>query len=621
MKQILIPALVLATIATMLLPMPAGILDFLLLSNLVLSLFLLLTALYVPEPVRLSSLPGLLLLLTLFRLSLNISTTRSILSKGSAGQAVETFGELVIGGSPIVGLVIFLIITVVQFVVIAKGAERVAEVSARFTLDAMPGKQMSIDADMRGGLIDFETARRKRHEIQVESRFYGALDGSMKFVKGDAIAGILIAAINIVGGLLVGIFQGGLSPASAANKYLILSVGDGLLAQIPALLNSLAAGMVVTRVVNIEGATLAEELFHQLNSMQSVKYAVAGIAALMGCVPGMPTMVCLVLAAVLLLCAPASTPQPQDGLATVKEFLPKVPATLEIELSADTARLLQEDGAMVAAIEQFRQDVYAESGLFLARPTLNIVRFHDEQGVVIRHRGLLFRRIAPDQPAEMNRALIQGLGDMVRSRKGEIVDDLMTRRILDHFDREAPELVANVVPGLVSITVLTEILRALVQEDVSIKSLDVILQTVAESHGKAAGARALVEEVRIALRRGICSSLVDSEGRMPVITIDSILEVAFIKCECGGDVVDAEMLEVLIGGVETLLAGSDKDAIGVLVVSRKARKLIRECLAARRIECAVLAHEELPEDLELHKVAHIEAGEKFEDRELARVAA
>ena len=255
----------------MLLPVPPAVMDFLLVGNLILALVLFLSTLYIPDTLRLSALPTMLLLATLYRLALNISTTRNILSAGDGGRVVEAFGGIVIQGNLVVGVVIFLIITLVQFIVIAKGSERVAEVSARFTLDALPGKQMSIDADVRAGVIDVSTARVKRQDLQTESRFYGALDGAMKFVKGDAIAGIIITVINIVGGLAIGIISEGLPLPLAVTKYTTLTIGDGLVAQIPALLNSLAAGIVVTRVARGDDASLAGELLSQLGQVKRAK--------------------------------------------------------------------------------------------------------------------------------------------------------------------------------------------------------------------------------------------------------------------------------------------------------------------------------------------------------------
>ncbi|NDC37695.1 MAG: EscV/YscV/HrcV family type III secretion system export apparatus protein, partial [Proteobacteria bacterium] len=340
-KELIVPLAVLGVLASMLLPVPPGVMDFLLVGNLILALVLFLSTLYISDTLKLSALPSMLLLATLYRLALNIATTRNILSSGDGGRVVEAFGTVVIQGNLVVGVVVFLIITLVQFIVIAKGSERVAEVSARFTLDALPGKQMSIDADVRAGLLDMSAARVKRQDLQTESRFYGALDGAMKFVKGDAIAGIVITAINIVGGLAIGILSEGLVIQQALSKYTLLTVGDGLVAQVPALLNSLAAGIIVTRVARGDDASLAGELLAQIGQVRRVKVLSAGLCVLLACIPGMPALPFLALGIVLVASAwltPSETPAkalPQEHL-----FTPRPPPLLRVEVDPTGAGIV-----------------------------------------------------------------------------------------------------------------------------------------------------------------------------------------------------------------------------------------------------------------------------------------
>jgi type III secretory pathway component EscV len=259
-QEVLVPVGLLLILGCMLVPLPPLLLDILLCSNLLFALLLVVGALHIKDPLKLSTLPSLLLMATLVRLSLNLATTRAVLSTGHAGQAVEAFGAVVTQGSLVVGCILFLLITLIQFIVVAKGAERVAEVSARFTLDALPGKQMAIDAEIRSGLLDPEGARRKRSEVQSESRFYGALDGAMKFVKGDAVAGLVVTFVNIAGGLLVGLLIHGLDLEVALRRYTLLTIGDGLLSQVPSLLNAVAAGLIVTRVQVDELSSLSGDL-------------------------------------------------------------------------------------------------------------------------------------------------------------------------------------------------------------------------------------------------------------------------------------------------------------------------------------------------------------------------
>ena len=295
-------ALIVAVIALMVLPLPTLVLDALIAINLAASITLLMLALYIPSALRLSTFPSLLLLTTLFRLSLNIASTKSILLHAQAGQIIETFGRLVVGGNVVVGLVVFLIIAIVQFIVIAKGAERVAEVGARFSLDGMPGKQMSIDADLRAALIDKDEAQRRRREIEEESQLHGAMDGAMKFVKGDAIAGIIIALVNVVAGIAIGATMHGMSLAEAVSAYSILSIGDGMVAQIPSLFVSIAAGIVITRVDgHSQGrANLGAQIARQVLAHPTALVMAGAIVATFLLVPGLPFWPFLILAAGLL---------------------------------------------------------------------------------------------------------------------------------------------------------------------------------------------------------------------------------------------------------------------------------------------------------------------------------
>ncbi|KAB0546037.1 EscV/YscV/HrcV family type III secretion system export apparatus protein [Pseudomonas argentinensis] len=302
--EVVIVAFMMMAIVMMIIPLPTYLVDTLIGISIALSILVLIVAFYIRKPLELSALPVLILLSTLFRLALSISTTRLILLHGDAGHIIEAFGKFVIAGEVVVGLVIFLIITVAQFVVITKGAERVAEVAARFSLDAMPGKQMSIDNDLRNGDIDAGEARRRRSDLQRESQLFGAMDGSMKFVKGDAIAGLVILFVNLIGGLLIGMLSRGMSFAEAGHTYSLLTVGDGLIAQIPALLIAVAAGTVVTRVNNeAEQADLGTEIIRQMGNSQRALTLTALILAAVAFIPGFPAPVFLGLSAVLGLCA------------------------------------------------------------------------------------------------------------------------------------------------------------------------------------------------------------------------------------------------------------------------------------------------------------------------------
>jgi type III secretion protein V len=296
-----LPLAFVAFVALILVPMPPLALDIFIAFNLITSVLLLLSAIYVVKPLDFSTFPTVLLITTIFRIGIAISTTRMILTEAHAGQIVQQFGEMVAGGELVVGLVVFLIISIVQFIVISKGAERVAEVAARFSLDAMPGKQLSIDSDLRSGLLSKDEAKQKRRTLEMESKFNGSLDGAMKFVKGDAIAAIVIVMINLLGGLGVGMFSRGMSAGDALETYSILTIGDGLVSQLPAFFSALAAGLLVTRATDDEdGRDLAPAIAQQIVGKPHVLMIAGGVAILLGIIPGFPTLVFLSIAAVLI---------------------------------------------------------------------------------------------------------------------------------------------------------------------------------------------------------------------------------------------------------------------------------------------------------------------------------
>lgn len=299
-NDIVLAVLIVSIIFMMILPLPTALVDILIGTNMTLSAVLLMVAMYLPSPLAFSSFPSVLLITTLFRLGISIATTRLILLQGDAGHIIETFGNFVVGGNLIVGLVVFLILTIVQFVVVTKGAERVAEVAARFSLDAMPGKQMAIDADLRAGTIDMNEARRRRQLVEKESQLYGAMDGAMKFVKGDAIAGLIIVAVNLLGGILIGTMQRDLTAGEAVQVYSILTIGDGLIAQIPALFIAICAGIIVTRVQTGDGpSNVGKDIGAQILAQPRALLIAAAIAIGMGLIPGMPTLTFLSLAAIV----------------------------------------------------------------------------------------------------------------------------------------------------------------------------------------------------------------------------------------------------------------------------------------------------------------------------------
>ena len=384
--NIMLTAGIVLILAVMILPMPSFILDVLLVMNISAALLVLFVTLFVLRPMDFSVFPGLLLILTLFRLSLNIASTRLILSKGYAGEIIASFGSFVVQGNFIVGMVIFLILVVINFVVITKGATRVAEVSARFTLDAMPGKQMSIDADLNAGLIDDLEAKKRRDEIAKEADFYGAMDGASKFVRGDAIAGLLITLINLIGGLLIGVAQRGLTFSDAVHTYTLLTIGDGLVAQIPALLISVASGIVITRASS--KANMGDQIAAQLVAQnpliealfKSAIYSASGVAFLLGIMPGMPLIPFSTIAIIMALIARQiqkieqqelaekeleEEGEPVEATERIEEFLH--PDAFEIELGYGLIPLVDanQGGNLLKRISTIRKSIAIEMGVLV----------------------------------------------------------------------------------------------------------------------------------------------------------------------------------------------------------------------------------------------------------------
>ncbi len=624
-RDLFIPVALIAAVGMMMFPMSPGVMDFLLVINLALALGLLISALYVGDSLKLSSLPSMILLATMFRLTLNVSSTRLILAHGEGGQMIEAFGKVAIQGNLVVGLVVFFIITLIQFIVIAKGSERVAEVSARFTLDALPGKQMSIDADVRAGLIDFETARQKRIDLQVESRFYGALDGAMKFIKGDAIAGMVIIAVNILGGFLVGLVIEGLSFELAIQKYTVLSVGEGLVSQIPALLNALAAGMVVTRVARGTEDSLAREVMEQLGQLPHVRALLGFFALVMACMPGMPVFAFLTLG---IFCGGSaivswSRRRVRAAAPALKRFQPHTIPTLSAEIGRAQLLSLHGSRVLLEGFEAFRQQGFDQWGLVFALPDIEAAKDF-ESGYRLRMRGVPVAHVpSTKQGAEFILEIQAALVDLVNQRTPEFIDDTLTRRTLDYFDKEAPELVSAVVPGVASVTQISELLRSLTREHIPVRNFDLILQAIAEVRPKVGAEHRLLEEVRISLRRLICSLHVGTRGELRAVTVSPLLDLAFAKAEREGSPFNPAHVDMLVNYLRELPANDQQNSV-VLLVSRAARRLIKECLSIRKIHLPVLCFEEIVDEVSVVALGNVEPAyenEGVSDEELVRLVA
>jgi type III secretion protein V len=542
---------VIAIVGLMVVPLPTWLLDLLIASNLACSVAVLLVALYVGDALKIAAFPTLLLITTLFRLSLNVSSTRLILLQADAGQVIRAFGQFVVRGNYVVGAVVFLILTIIQFVVIAKGSERVAEVGARFTLDAMPGKQMAIDAELRSGSIDGNEARRRRRALLRESQFYGAMDGAIKFVKGDVIASLIITIVNILGGLAIGVGQKNLEVVGALKRYGLLTIGDGLVTQIPALVMATAAGVLVTRVASEEaetplGTELAAQIFGQPQALRIGSIFVFGLAA----VPGLPGLPFLVIGALMFAASRArfkslraeqerQQPEPiqrRVGTQAQPRFVPLV-VPWAVEVSKDLEPLLDDDlrgnevrrPGLRAALAAAREILFRDRGVPLPAGRIAVAEALPERHAVLSlHEVPAVLISLPTTIADENLAqqLLLELLPALERRAQDFLGLSETQSLLDELEQIAPASVRQVVPKPITLTQLTDILRRLVEERVSIRDLRAILEALSLVGATEKDPLTLAEFVRAQLRRPITHSLTRGARELSVLLLDSHIEEA-----------------------------------------------------------------------------------------------
>jgi type III secretion protein V len=547
LADIALAVLVVSVVAMMIVPLPTWLLDILISTNLSLSVAILLVVLYVPDALAIATFPTVLLLTTLFRLALNVSSSRLILLQANAGEVIRAFGNFVVRGNYVVGGVVFLILTIIQFVVIAKGGERVAEVSARFVLDAMPGKQMAIDAELRSGTIDGNEARRRRRALSRESQFYGSMDGAMKFVKGDVIASLIITVINILGGLAIGVGQKGLPAVVALKRYGLLTIGDGLVSQIPALVLSTAAGVLVTRTASEEPDTpLGEELSRQIFGTPKAMRVASVFILMLALVPGLPTAPFLLLAAVLFFVArsrarqltrddqrAATEPQTQQATRKGPQFVPMV-VPWSVEVSEDLVPLLDDQptnegdrlGIRGRALA-LRELLFAELGVPVPAPRVRAVAGLPPRHVLVSLHEVPARLVPIDaalgEDAAIDFATNQA-AELLRSRAADFLGMSETQRLLDELEQFAPAVVRNVVPKPVSLTLLADILRRLVEERISVRDLRAILEALAVVASAEKDPLNLAEFVRGQLRRVITFKLTRGSPQLGVLLLDPMIE-------------------------------------------------------------------------------------------------
>jgi type III secretion protein V len=651
----------LTIITVMILPLPIVAIDTLVAVNISIGFGLLLIAIYIPTPVAFSSFPSVLLLTTLFRLSLSIAITRSILLNADGGHIVQTFGTLVAGGNLVVGLVVFLIITVVQFIVIAKGAERVAEVAARFTLDAMPGKQLSIDSDLRSGLIDKDEARRKRRLLEVESQLHGSLDGAMKFVKGDAIVGIVIIVINLLAGLAVGVLQHGMSLADATHTYSILSVGDGLVSQIPAILATIAAGLVVTRTAGEEDDRhLGEAITRQVSNQPRVMLITGCLALLMTLVPGFPKLVFLVLGLAMLVASgwryrhqfdllrrafrvPDAEMVAANKTETSDEIAP--PAALQLDLSPALAAAIGQEPLRdrVAAIALRMREEY---GVPVPTPQLRIVGALDDGEYRLSAHGArvasgrlrgdgYFRpaRLSGDgapklpgffpplagewvgTPDEDTRAPIDVVSEHLRNalqrRLGGFLGIQETSNLFVRMQRDYPDLVKEML-RVVAPQRVADVLRRLAEEGVPVRNLRDAFEAITDVGGREKDVVLLTEYVRVALKREIADRYADAERTLHVLLIHPELEDKLrqsVRVAGGASqlAISPELAARLGAEVRAHLARQPAGVQPVLLCSLDVRRHLRKLMEVDFFELPVLSYQELAPDLRIVQAGQINA--------------
>lgn len=585
--DVLVSCSIIIILMVMILPIPSGLLDFFLAINISLSVIVMLVAFYALKPLEFAVFPGMLLMLTLFRLSLNVASTRLILSQGYAGNLIEAFGSFMVQGNFVIGIIIFAVLVIINFVVITKGSSRIAEVSARFTLDAMPGKQMAIDADLSSGLITDEEAKQRREEVARESDFYGAMDGASKFVRGDVIAGLLITFINIIGGLIIGTTQQGLSIGDAAAKYTLLTIGDGLVSQIPALLISTAAGIIVSRAAS--SGNLSTEITGQLFSNPKVLAIAGGFIGLMGLLPGMPIVPFWLLAGGLIFFAKKKYEkkkahkeemvqleevenQPEDN---VEGYL--LMDTLELEIGYSLIPLVDPDqqGDLLDRMASLRKQLALELGILVPPIRIRDNVQLNPNNYVIKMRGIVqgegdllpeynlallpadldieLQGVKTKDPAfgmdavwvsDRNKAEAERYGlsvieassvitthfmEIIKRNAHRLLDRQMVKQLLDNLKQSSPAVVDELVPDVMRLGAVQKVLRRLLKEGIPIRDLNTILETLADHHSQTQNPDVLTEYVRAALAETITRQYCNDESEVMVSTLESPLESHLIS--------------------------------------------------------------------------------------------
>ena len=654
------PMLVVAILAMMVLPLPPLVLDAFFTINIAVALMVMMVAAYMVRPLDFAAFPSVLLLTTLMRLSLNVASTRVVLLEGhtgpgAAGAVIEAFGHFLIGGNFAVGLIVFAILVVINFVVVTKGSERIAEVSARFTLDAMPGKQMAVDADLNAGLIDEKEAKRRRAEIGEEADFFGSMDGASKFVRGDAVAGILILLINIFGGLTVGVLQHDLSASEAANTYILLAVGDALVAQIPGLLISVAAAMVVSRVG--KESDIGKQIVGQMFASPRVLAITATFLFVLGVIPGMPHFVFLAISALLyygawalanrpvVSDAPVVAPvAPNDGEASWDDLQPVDQLGLELGYRLIALVDKNRQGDLLNRIKGVRRKFAQEVG-FLPPPvhvrdnlelkpsayriTLRGVIVGEgeafpNQFLAINPGGIttpLIGTVTTDPAfglpahwidnAQKEAAQMAGftvvdsetvmathLSHLMQVQASKLLSRTETQQLVEHVAKLAPKLIEEVVPKMVSIAVFQKTLQLLLDESVHIRDIRTIIESIAEHAPSTTDPVELAKRVRVALSPAIVQQIYGSTRELNVIAIDPSLERLLVQAlgNSAGPALDPGVADMLSkNAAETAMRQEEIGVPACLLVPDQIRGSVARLVRRMAPRLQVLAHSEIPE--------------------------
>ncbi|MEI8379575.1 MAG: flagellar biosynthesis protein FlhA [Planctomycetota bacterium] len=674
-SELIFPLAVMAVLVVLIVPLPTALLDVLLTLNLGITILLLLVTLSVAQPLELSVFPSALLLLTLGRLSLNVATTRLILLQADAGQIVETFGNFVVGGNLVVGLVVFLILVIIQFVVITKGATRISEVGARFVLDAMPGKQMAIDADLNAGAINDAEAKRRRAHLLQEAEFYGAMDGASKFVRGDAVAGMVITGINLLGGIIIGLMNG-MPVMRAIQTYSILSVGDGLVSQIPALIIATSAGMLVTKSANSMG--LGTEITWQFFSKARPMQIGAGLLLLLAVTPGMPMLPFIVMSAVLwygarqLTLAAANPPantEPERPVVPLSpmeehlaEFLETDRACIEIGRQLIPMVDPKRDLGLLQRIATVRKDLAKRCGLWIplvrvrdsnqmkdqeyrilvggqevgrGSLVLNHVLAIDPSGSRIPFPGTETKDPAFGLPAkwirenDRSQAELTGctvvdapgvitthLREVLRRHAGELLSREDLAKLIDKARETSAAVIDELIPNMLSMGTVHRVLMLLLDERVPITNLTRILESLAHNAPSTKDPAELAEKARIYLSRAICDPFVDEQGKIHGILFDQALEMELRRVQQDKKLaISPEALEALIIRLANVLRDAGQKGIEVaLLVDSQLRRPVRQLLQRGLADLTVIAFTEVPNELMLEAAAIIRKDEIYAPR-------